>query len=85
MLSLLDLSITCVAPYTAGAVLYELACTVPVAPNRRGSHPSHSVPNTAILGVADATPYSIHISPRRRYIFEVGCNAETQKRRLNWA
>jgi len=43
------------------------------------------VPNAAILGVADATLYSIHVSPRGRYIFEAGCNAETQKRRLNWA
>jgi len=63
----------------------NLACTLRVARNRGGSHPSHSVPDTAILGVASATPYSIHISARRRYIFEAGCIAETQKRWFNWA
>jgi len=64
---------------------YELARTPPVALNRGVAHPSHSVPNTAISGVASATPYSIHTSPRRRYLFEAGCNAESQKRRLYWA
>jgi len=50
-----------------------------------GSHPPHSVAITAVLGVAKATSCFIHISPRRRLIFEGFCHAATEKQRPVWA
>jgi len=68
-----------------GCVNHLLSIPPSRAPETVESHPSYSGKNLTIVESRVATLCSIQNVPRCSSIFKGGCNAESQRRRLNWA